>query len=172
MKSLHTSLNTAHSECKPSPFMSSSTHSFHVFLFLLHLAPATSTFLQADTQSSTLLLYAPDAQTTSNLLCLTTFATFCKPKRLYKSTLRFLSFSDTHTSISPSSALSSTDYRIYSHVNREILEKSSQSNSGGWRLACGSGQIPGQNPDLLPILMTYWLMKWTINTCKPHRKSL
>ena len=55
MKSLHTSLNTTHSECKPSTLMSSSTHSFQVFLFLpSHLAPVTSTFLQADTQSSTL----------------------------------------------------------------------------------------------------------------------
>ena len=31
MKSLHTSLNTAHSGCKPSTSMSLSTHSFHVF---------------------------------------------------------------------------------------------------------------------------------------------
>ena len=65
MKSLHISLSTAHSECKPSTFMSSSTHSFQVFLFLLlHLTSATSTFLQADTQSSTILLYK-DIQTTS-----------------------------------------------------------------------------------------------------------
>ena len=56
MKFLHTSLNTAHSGCKPSTFMSLSTHSIQVFIFLpIHLAPATSTFLQADTQSSTLL---------------------------------------------------------------------------------------------------------------------
>ena len=57
MKSPHTSLNTAHLECKPSTFMSSSTYSFQVLLFiLLHLTHATSTFLQADTQSSTLML--------------------------------------------------------------------------------------------------------------------
>ena len=37
MKSLHISLNTAHSRCKPSTSMSSSTHSFQVYLFLLHL---------------------------------------------------------------------------------------------------------------------------------------
>ena len=56
MKSLHTSRNTAHSGCKPSTSMSLSTHSFQVLLFLpLYLAPATSTFLLADTQSSTLL---------------------------------------------------------------------------------------------------------------------
>ena len=55
--SLHTSLNTAHTGCKPSTFMSSSTHSFQVFFLLpLYLAPATSTFLQADTQSSTLFI--------------------------------------------------------------------------------------------------------------------
>ena len=50
MKSLHTSLNTTHSGCKQSTSISSSTHSFQFFLFLpLHLVPATSTFLQADT---------------------------------------------------------------------------------------------------------------------------
>ena len=94
MKSLHTSLNTAHSGCKPSTFMSSSTHSFQVFLFLpLHLAPATSTFLQADIQSSTLI--HSRCPNHLNLPRLTTSATLCTPRRLYKSTLRFLSFSDT-----------------------------------------------------------------------------
>ena len=39
MKSLHTSLKTAHSGRKPSTFMSSSTHPFHVFLFLPYIAP-------------------------------------------------------------------------------------------------------------------------------------
>ena len=47
-------VNTAHSGCKPSPSMSSYTHSLQVSLFLpLYLPPATSTYLQADTQSST-----------------------------------------------------------------------------------------------------------------------
>ena len=56
MKSLHISLNTAHSACKPSTSMSSFTHSLQIFLFLpLHHGPAIFTFLQADTQSSTLL---------------------------------------------------------------------------------------------------------------------
>ena len=42
--------------------------------------------------------YAPDAQTNSHcqsLPCLTTSATLCIPKRLFKSTLHFLSLSDT-----------------------------------------------------------------------------
>ena len=56
--SLHTSLNIAHSGGKLSIFMSSFTHSFQVFLFLpLNLTPATSKFLQADTQSFPLLRY-------------------------------------------------------------------------------------------------------------------
>ena len=94
MKSLYTSLNTTHSGCKPSTFISSSTHSFQVFLFLpLHLAPATFTFLQADTQSSTLL--RSRCPNHLNLPRLTTSTTFCTPRRLYKSTLRFLSFNDT-----------------------------------------------------------------------------
>ena len=56
MRSLHISLNTTHSECKPSSSISSSTHSLQVFLPLpTHLTPATTTFLQAGTQSSPLL---------------------------------------------------------------------------------------------------------------------
>ena len=56
MKPLHISLNTAHSGCKPNVFISSFTHSYQVFLPLpTHLTPATTTFLQADTQSSPLL---------------------------------------------------------------------------------------------------------------------
>ena len=94
MRSLHTSLNTSHSGCKPSTSMSLSTHSFQVFLFLpLHLAPATSTFLQPDTQSSTLL--RSTCPNHLNLPRLTTSATLSTPKRLYKSTLHFLSFNDT-----------------------------------------------------------------------------
>ena len=49
MESLHISLHTTHSGCKPSSFLSSFTHSLQVFLFLhlpLHLIPATSIFLQ------------------------------------------------------------------------------------------------------------------------------
>ena len=89
MKSLHTSLNNAHSGCKPSTSMSLSTHSFQVFLFLLlHLAPATSIFLQANTQSSTLQMSKPPQSATPRHIHHT-------PRRLYKSTLRFLSFSNT-----------------------------------------------------------------------------
>ena len=57
MRSLHISLNTTHSGCKPSSFISSLTHSLQVFLPLpAHLTPATTTFLQADTQSSPLYI--------------------------------------------------------------------------------------------------------------------
>ena len=55
MRPIHISLNTAHSGCKPSSFLSSFTRSIWVFLPLpAHLTPATTTFLQADTQSSPL----------------------------------------------------------------------------------------------------------------------
>ena len=94
MKPVHISLNTAHSGCKPSAFISSFTHSYQVFLPLpAHLTPATTTFLQADTQSSPLL--HSTCPNHLNLARLTTSSTLCTPKRLYKSTLRFLSFSDT-----------------------------------------------------------------------------
>ena len=76
MRLLCISMNTTHSECKPS---SSITHSLQVFLPLpTHLTPATTTILQADgdTQSverknygddwpNHLHSYAPHAQTTS-----------------------------------------------------------------------------------------------------------
>ena len=56
MKLLHISLRTAPSWCEPSTFISSSTHSYQVFFPLpAHLTPATTTFLQTDTQSSPLL---------------------------------------------------------------------------------------------------------------------
>ena len=64
MKSLHISLNTAHSECKPSAFISSFTHLYQVFFPLpAHLTPATTTFLQADTQSSSLHMPKPPQST-------------------------------------------------------------------------------------------------------------
>ena len=60
MKPLHISLNTAHSACKPSTLISSFTHSYQVFLPLpAHLTPATTTFLQADIQSSPLTFHMP-----------------------------------------------------------------------------------------------------------------
>ena len=93
MKPLHISLNTAHSECKPSSTISSFANSLQDFLPLpAHLTPAT-TFLQADTQSSPLL--RSTCPNHLNLPRLTTSATLCIPRRLYKSTLCFLSFSDT-----------------------------------------------------------------------------
>ena len=55
MRLLHTSLNTTHSEHKPSSSITSFTHSLQVFL-PAHHTPATTTFLQADTKSSPLAL--------------------------------------------------------------------------------------------------------------------
>ena len=82
MKPLHISLNTAHSACKPSAFISLFTHSYQVFLPLhAHLTPATTTFLQADTQSSSLL--CSTCPNHPNLPHLTTSATLSTPKRLY-----------------------------------------------------------------------------------------
>ena len=120
MKSLHTSLNTAHSGCKPSTFMSLSTHCFQVFLFLpLHLNPATSTFLQADTRSSTLL--RSRCPNHLNLPRLTTSATLCTPRRqseLNKAT----SFFNTRQCCRESTLLSQTklefsDHRFVSLMN-------------------------------------------------------
>ena len=103
MKFLHTSLKTAHSGCKPSTFMSLSTHSFQIFLFLpLHLDPATSTFLQADTQSSTLL--RSRCPNHLNLPRHTLYTQTTNP--------HYVSYPSAtpRTSISPSSILSSPDY--------------------------------------------------------------
>ena len=94
IKSLHISLKIAHSECKPSSFMSSLTHCSHVFLLLPRpLAPSTTNPLQADTQSSTLLC----SRCPNHLILppLTTSATQLIPRRMHKSSLRLLSFKDT-----------------------------------------------------------------------------
>ena len=81
MKPLHISLNTAHSGCKPSTFISSFTHSYQVFLPLpTHLTPVTTTFLHSDTQSS--LLLRSICPNHLNLPCLTTSSTLCTPRRL------------------------------------------------------------------------------------------
>ena len=71
--------------------MSSLTHCSHVFLPLPRpLAPSTTNLLQADTQSSTLL--RSRCPNHLNLPRLTTSATQLIPRRLLKSSLRFLSF--------------------------------------------------------------------------------
>ena len=57
------------------------------------LTPATTKFLQADTQSSPFL--RSTCPNHLNLPRLTTYATLWTPKRLYKASLRFLSFRDT-----------------------------------------------------------------------------
>ena len=94
MRSLHTSLNTSQWGCKLSTSMSSSTHFFQDFLYLaMNIAPATSTFLQVDTQPSMLL--RSRCPNHLNLPRLITSATLWTHRKLYKSTLCFLCFSDT-----------------------------------------------------------------------------
>ena len=74
--------------------MSSLTHCSHVFLLRPRpLVPSTTNPLQADTQSSTLL--RSRCPNHLNLPRLTTSATQLIPRRLHKSSLRFLSFKDT-----------------------------------------------------------------------------
>ena len=103
--------------CKPSSFMSSSTQSFQVFLFLLlHLTPATSTYLQADTQSSTLL--RPRCQNTS--IC---HASPHLPHSAHPTNLHYVSYPSAtpHTSILPSSPdytdMLSSSPRFQSHIS-------------------------------------------------------
>ena len=90
-----------------------------------HLTPATTTFLQADTQSSPLL--RSTCPNHLNLPRLTTSATLWTLKKLYKSTLRFLSFSDT-----PHIHLTSGCCRMYiiSHVHRTVITRVPSGFSG------------------------------------------
>ena len=82
MRLLHISLNTTYSECKPSSSISFFTHSLQVFLPLpAHLTPATTTFLQADTQSSPLL--RSTCPNHLNLLRLITSAMLSTSKEMY-----------------------------------------------------------------------------------------
>ena len=74
--------------------MSSLTHCSHVFLLLpWPLAPSTTSPLQADTQSSTLL--RSRCPNHLNLPRLTKSTTQLMPRRLHKSSLHLLSFKDT-----------------------------------------------------------------------------
>ena len=107
MKPLHISLNTAHSGCKPSAFISSFTHSYQVFLPLPeHLA--TTTFLQADTQSSH--SYIPHAQTTSIYPASPPHQCSVHPKDCTNPHCVSYPSATLRTSISPSSVLSSPDF--------------------------------------------------------------
>ena len=114
MKSIHTSLNTAHPGCNPSNFMSSFTHSPQVFLPLptapTHLTPATTTFLQADNQSS--LPLRSKCPNHLNLPRLTTSATLRTPNPEDHTNphCAFCLLTTIYTSISPSYALLSPDY--------------------------------------------------------------
>ena len=95
-------------EVQPSSFTSPFKHS-QVFLPLpTQISPALSTFLQADTQSSPLL--GSRCSNNLNLPCLglTTTATLWTPKRLYKTSLTFLS--TPHISTSPPYVLFSPSY--------------------------------------------------------------
>ena len=76
---------------------SSFTHSYQVFLplTLAHLTPAYQRTISTVPTPNHPHSYVPHAQTTLIYLALTTSSTLCTPKRLYKTTLRFLSFSHT-----------------------------------------------------------------------------
>ena len=85
------SLNTAHSWCKPSFFMSLST-----FCPSLPFPPLTSSTRHVPPHF--IVIHTPTFQMPKppiNLPRLTISAILCTPRRLYKFTLRFLSFSDT-----------------------------------------------------------------------------
>ena len=64
MRSLHISLNTTHSGCKPSSSISSLTHSLQVFLPLPHISPLPPPHFYKPTPNH-LHSYAPHVQTTS-----------------------------------------------------------------------------------------------------------
>ena len=94
MKSLHISLKTAHSGCKPTKhfpkFLSSIIHTFYPSLPSYSSHSYTSPlppppFYRSITKSSTLI--RSRCPNHLNLPCLTTSATLCILKRLYKSTL-------------------------------------------------------------------------------------
>ena len=90
MKPLHISLNTAHSGCKPSAFISSFIHSYKVFFLYPHISPLPPPhfYMLIPNHPNS---YVPHAKTTSIYPALPPH----QCSRLYKSTLRFLSFSDT-----------------------------------------------------------------------------
>ena len=90
MKSLHISLNTAHSTNQALPYHlphihSKSSYSSHL---ISSLSPLPFYRSSPNYQHSRCPTYL-------NLPRLTRFATLCTPKQLYKSTLSFLTFSDT-----------------------------------------------------------------------------
>ena len=119
MKPLHISLNTAHSACKPSSFISSFTHSYQVYTCIHqvythsslypHISPLPPPHFYRPTPNH-LRSYVPHAQTTSiyhtpPLLPRSEYPKDC-------TSLHFASYpSGTHhTSISPSCALLSPGY--------------------------------------------------------------
>ena len=112
VRPLYTSLNTAHSGCKPQA-VSSFTHSLHVFLYPCpHISPLPPPHFCRLTPNH-LCSYVSHAQTTSNYYASPLLPCSEHPKDCtIKTSLRFLSFRDTqhHTSISPSCALLSPGY--------------------------------------------------------------
>ena len=108
MRPLHISRNTAHSGCKPSSSVSSFTHSLQVFLPLpTQVTPATTTFLQADTQSSSLLRFYMPKPSQSTMPCHLSHASNIQKTVQDLTELLIL---QRHTSISPSYALLSQGY--------------------------------------------------------------
>ena len=98
MKYLRISMNIAHSGCKPSTIMPSFTRTFSPSLpapSYPYNSPLPSPHFYRPTLNHP-QAYAPDAQTTSICLASTPLPhSACTPKKLLKSTLRFLFFSDT-----------------------------------------------------------------------------
>ena len=64
MKPLHISLNTAHSGCKPSAFISSFKHSYQVFSLYPHISPLPPPHFYRPTPNHS-HCYVPHAQTIS-----------------------------------------------------------------------------------------------------------
>ena len=96
MKSLHTSLNNDHSGCKPSTSMSLSKY-LHILskssFFYPYISPLPPPpFCRPILNIHTSMLQMPKPPQSAML---TTSATLPTPRRLYKSTLHFLSFRDT-----------------------------------------------------------------------------
>ena len=110
MKFLHTSMNTDHSGCRPSTSMS-----FYSFPYISPLPPPH--FYRPIPNQSTLQMSKPS----QSAMPRSPHPPLCTPRRLYKSTLRFLSFSNTphiHLSSIPNFAdMLSSSPRFQSHMS-------------------------------------------------------
>ena len=169
MMPLHISLITAHSGCKPSSSVSSFKHSLQVFLPLpTHLTPATSTFLQADTQSSTLLSFrCPNHH---NLPNLTTSGTLWIPKRLYTFTLHYLSFNEIphiHLTIIICPALSrlcrfsAFIAHVFKRLKYICIKTQKKALTWRWLLVCSTARAFLGSSNALLLLGSAWCLRST-----------